>query len=199
MLDKSIPYYNVLMLRKAHTPIPTVVLKEGYTLKTYKIGDEVYWSKILVEVGEFDSFEEAMSNFKDCYASYPEELAKRMLFIHDSDDEICATYTNWWDITNGHREPTVHWLATAPKHQGNGLAKYLVCEGMKRMIELEGEGDYILHTQTWSYQAVGIYQFAGYGISPDVSFADYDNTYSDAIPILREKMNVEPIITYRSK
>jgi len=48
-----------------------------------------------------------------------------------------------------------------------------------------------LHTQTWSYEAIGIYIRAGFEIAKTGSFERYKNDYEKAMPILMEKMNVK--------
>ena len=40
MLDKSVPYVDVLMHRKSNTPLPPVVLPEGYSFVPFQAGDE---------------------------------------------------------------------------------------------------------------------------------------------------------------
>ncbi|GIN88828.1 hypothetical protein J6TS2_52140 [Heyndrickxia sporothermodurans] len=48
-------------------------------------------------------------------------------------------------------------------------------ECINQLKQLEGDKDIFLHTQTWSYKAIGIYLKAGFNILEDGSFAKYKN------------------------
>jgi hypothetical protein len=63
MLDKSIPYYNIIMKRNPGTPVPEPLLPEGYMFVPYCEGDEKSWAEIETSVGEFDSIPEALEYF----------------------------------------------------------------------------------------------------------------------------------------
>ncbi len=58
----------------------------------------------------------------------------------------------------------MHWVAVSPEYQGFGLGKAIVCEGMKRFLQIESDRNVYLHTQTWSYKAIGIYKKFGFEI-----------------------------------
>ena len=148
MLDKTLPYHNIIMKRLRGTPVPPPSLPEGYRFGTFEEGDAEVWAEILVSVGEFDDTGEALSCFCGEYLSEPEALRQRLLFVQTDAGEKVGTLINWWNDTNGHRDPSVHWVAVKPGHQGVGVGKALVYEGLRRMIGLEGERDFFLHTQT---------------------------------------------------
>lgn len=191
MLDKSLPYYNIIMKRYKGAEVPRVDLPEGYYFKSYEEGDETSWAKIMVSVGEFDTIDEALEYFKTEYLTHMESLKIRHLFICDPSNNYVATLTNWWNFTQKKREPSVHWVGVLPDFQGLGLGKAIVFEGMKRMIALEGDRDFYLHTQTWSYKAITIYQKAGYVMVKDEVFGDYINEYDQAVEVL--KLNIETV------
>ena len=46
---------------------------------------------------------------------------------------------------------------------------------MKRLIEIEGDRDVYLHTQTWSYKAINIYRNAGFEITKEKGLGGYEN------------------------
>ncbi len=54
MIDRSIPYYNLILKcnRICATPVS---LPEGYSFKMYDVGDEKYWAKLEYEIGDFPS------------------------------------------------------------------------------------------------------------------------------------------------
>ncbi len=189
MLDKTLPYYNIIMKRNKGSIVPKVYLPEGYVFKLYTKGDEKSWADIMVSVGEFDSYKEALECFQKDYLPYQEEVLRRTLFIEAVDGEKIGTLTNWWNYTQGRRDPSIHWVGVKPEYQGLGLGKALVFEGMRRMIEMEGDRDYFLHTQTWSYKAITIYLKAGYDFIKEETFCDYSNDYDKALETIKDKIS----------
>ena len=186
MLDKTLPYYNIIMKRCKGAGIPDVNLPEGYAFKQYAVGDDISWAVIMVSVGEFDQVEDALKYFKEEYLPYYNELIRRSFFIQSAKGELIGTLTNWWNYTQNRRDPSIHWVGVKPEYQGLGLGKALVYEGMRRMIELEGDRDFYLHTQTWSYKAITIYLKAGYEFVKDEAFGNYTNDYENAMKTISE-------------
>jgi GNAT superfamily N-acetyltransferase len=188
MLDKSIPYYNIIMKRNPGTPVAEPLLPKGYMFVPYCEGDEESWAEIETSVGEFDSIPEALKYFNVNYLTHLKDLMNRSFFIATTSGEKVATATCWQRYYDGLRVPSFEWIAVKPGYQGLGLGKAVVFEGMKRMIEFEGDVPVYLHTQTWSYRAVGIYLQAGFNFLESGSFGGYKNDYEKALPILKEKM-----------
>ncbi|MCX7772751.1 MAG: GNAT family N-acetyltransferase [Clostridia bacterium] len=194
MLDKTLPYYNIIMKRYGGTAIPAYVLPDGYSFTSFREGDEKDWAEIMVSVGEFDDIQEARDYFEKEYLPYTRELQKRSFFIENQNSEKVGTLTNWWNYTDVRRDPSMHWVGVKPECQGLGLGKALILEGMKRMIAIEGDRDYFLHTQTWSYKAINIYIKAGYRIIKDEAFADYTNDYEKALEVIKDKLADQAIL-----
>ncbi len=188
MLDKSIPYFNVIMVRKAGTPVLAPALADGYSLETFMEGDENSWVDIEHSVGEQESEIGALEYFRTKYIPHLPELKRRSFFMRANGGDKIGTCTIWWDMTGDRRDVSLHWLAVKPGHQGLGLGKVLVAECLQRSIQLDGRQDVYLHTQTWSYKAIGIYLQARFEIMQEETFGQYKNDYREAIPILREKL-----------
>jgi ribosomal protein S18 acetylase RimI-like enzyme len=191
MLDKSIPYYNIVMQRKPGRLIPKFVLPEGFTFVPFTDGSEADWARIEASVGEFDSTSEALAYFNNKYLSYPGEVERRTTFIQTSDFKKVATVTSWWNYTGERRDPTLEWIAVMPEYQGIGLGKAVTFAGLERMLLIEGDRDIFLHTQTWSYKAIGIYLQAGFEFMRDNSFGEYANDYDKALPYIEDRINAE--------
>jgi ribosomal protein S18 acetylase RimI-like enzyme len=186
LLDKSLPYFSVIMKRRANAPIPNYELPPGYSFRSFCPGDQAVWADIETSVGEFSTPEDALHYFQSAYlATDAESLGARLVFACDSHGKPVGTATSWWNDTNGRRNPALHWLAVRSEHQGMGLGKALVSESLRRLVQLEGHGDVFLHSQTWSHRAIAIYLKAGFTIVAEESFADYPNDYRQAIAILR--------------
>jgi GNAT superfamily N-acetyltransferase len=189
MLDKSIPYFNVIMKRHANIPIPEFDLPHGYSFAWFNTGKEEKWAEIETSVGEFNTIEEAVNYFRAEYIPFEDELKKRLLFVRNEKGEEIGTITGWWNVTGVRRDPSIHWFAVKKEYQGLGLGKVLVSECLKRLMHLEGSKEVFLHTQTWSYRAIGLYQNAGFHIEPQECFAHYRNDYYDAVPILKKYLS----------
>ena len=185
-MDKSIPYADVLMRREKGTPIPTVALPEGFSFVYYRAGDEHAWARITADVDEFPSAADALLRFREEFMPFASDLESRCLFIENAEHLKIATATAWWCHTGARRDPLLHWVAVIPPYQGRGLGKAIVSRAMHRLLELEGDHDFYLHTQTWSYKAIGIYEKMGYAISNEQGVGGRANhQYDKALEILR--------------
>ena len=186
MIDKSIPYVDILMKREAGTPFPDFPLPEGYRFVLFKDGDETEWAEITASAGEFDRGVDALVYFQHHFLPYREELKRRCTFVETTEGEKVATCTAWWSYTGERRDPWLHWIAVKAGYQGLGLGKSVVAEGMRRMIAIEGDRDMYLHTQTWSYKAFNIYRKMGFQITREKGLGGCDtNDYDRAMEILK--------------
>jgi len=162
MLDKTIPFYKVYMVRRAGVPVPDYPLPEGFRFVFYKDGDDTFWAKLEASVEEFDSEFEALLFFKEDFIPRINELYRRCLFIETTDGKKVATANAWWSYVEGERRPWVHWVSVAPEYQGLGLGKAITSRVTRLLLEIEGDVDFYLCTQTWSYKAINIYKQFGY-------------------------------------
>lgn len=194
MLDKSIPFYRIIMRRKAGTPIPEIDLPTGFLLSGYSPGDEHTWAEIVASVGEFDfDINQALKRFESDYMPYVHELEHRLLFIQTDEGRKIATYTNWWMNIRGEKIPAVHFVAVKPEFQGLGLGKAIIFKGLQRCLSIDGDKDIVLRTQTWSYKAIGIYLKAGFRFMEESSLDKYENDFAKAKHLLEEKMIIKKI------
>ena len=186
MLDKSVPYFDVIMHRKKGTPIPTFELPDNFSFVYFKAGDEKAWAKIETSVLEFPDELDALIRFQKEYLPFISELERRCIFIQNSAGEKIATSTAWWNYTGVRRDPWVHWVAVKPEYQGLGLGKAIISKITQLMVEIEGDRDFYLHTQTWSHKAIKIYERMGYFITAEKNLHKYTNeNYEKAMEVLR--------------
>ena len=185
MLDKSVPYAGFYMQRAAGTPIASYPLPDGFVIAFYSDGDEASWARIETSVLEFDSEFAALMHFNENFMPYADELRRRCFFIETSDGVKIATATAWWQDIDGKRRPWLHWVAVDPQFQGLGLGKALISRALELMIELEGDVDIYLHTQTWSYKAIGIYKSNSFKPTNEkILYKNRKNNYRKAMRIL---------------
>ncbi|GFK28320.1 GNAT family N-acetyltransferase [Tetragenococcus halophilus] len=159
MIDKTIPYVKFQMERNTTQALPDRQLPEGYQVSFYTPGDERDWQVIETSVGEFDHLSEAQGYFQKNFVPYPDELEKRMTFVTDPSGKKVATCTAWWAKEGG---PQFHWLAVMREAQRKGIATFLTVKVTALLEELYPDQPAMLHTQTWNYPAITIYQKLGY-------------------------------------
>ena len=190
MLDKSVPYADVLMHRKKGTSVPVYDLPAGYRFSAFHSGDEKAWAKIETSVLEFPDELDALIYFQREFLPFISELERRCLFIEDDKGEKIATSTAWWCYSGARRDPWLYWVAVKPQYQGLGLGKAIVSKVTQMMMEIEGDRDFYLHTQTWSHRAIKIYEKLGYAITREKNLYKYTNeNYEQAIAILESITN----------
>ena len=186
MLDKSIPFLNVLMKRDAGTPLTEFPLPQGYRFVFYKPGDEKDWAELEAAVLEFPRGVDALMLFQNKYFIVP-ELERRCVFIEDPEGKKVGTSTMWWEYSGKRRNPWVSYVSVLPGYQGLGLGKALSSYILKVGIEIEGDVDFYLHTQTWSHRAIPIYEKVGFYITDEAPLYKYDNAdYHKSLAKLEE-------------
>ena len=186
MLDKTVPFAKVYMLRKAGTPIPEFPLPEGFKYTLFEDGDEKDWAKLEYSVEEFDSEFSALLRFKEEFIPYVDELYRRCLFIENEKGEKVATANAWWSFIDDERRAWLHWVSVSPEYQGLGLGKAVTSRVTQLLLELEGDVDFYLSTQTWSYKAINIYKKCGYEPTDEKALygREYKTHYKKALKVL---------------
>jgi GNAT superfamily N-acetyltransferase len=188
VLDRTVPYFDVIMKRPAGVNIPLHVLPKGFSLMGFTEGKEIKWAEIETAVGEFKNTALALAYFQERYLPHTDELRRRLMFVQTENGEDIGTITSWWNYTGSRRDPSVHWLAVRSEYQGMGIGTALVSACLQRLREIEGDKDVYLHTQTWSHRAIGIYLKLGFKLVRQETFGDYRNEYEWAMPVLRSVM-----------
>lgn len=187
-MDESVPFFDIIMKRPANHPVPSFPLPDGFRFSLFSEGDEPEWAKIETAVGEFDDETAALTYFTDKFLSTLEEAKKRILFIENSSGEKIATASAWWDFkVTGERFSKLHWVAVLPDFQSLGIGKALVTQITQNMIQLDGEQDFYLHTQTWSWKAIKLYKKFGYHITDEAGIGTCKNNhFNEAMSVLTE-------------
>ncbi len=163
MLDKSIPYHNLLMRAEASAAaIVPPALPEGFQYRLYRAGDADAWAAIETSVGEFPDESAAQAYFARTYLPEEARAFQRVGFVAAPDGTPVATTSAWFDEKDGGYRPLVHWVAVRPEYQGLGLGRAAVSQAMALFSRLDPGLDIFLHTQTWSHKAVGLYLRMGF-------------------------------------
>ena len=163
MLDKSIPYYPISMIKTDTRNYPCFSLPEGYSFTLYQEGDEKEWSRLECELGQFENTDEGIEVFKkEFLVGHNLDAKERVLFVRDNNGEIVATAALWNGIYLGVERDRVHWIAVSDKCAGKGIAKAMLSKIIDMYNELNKEGYLYLWTGTWNYPAIAIYRKFGF-------------------------------------
>ena len=185
MLDKSVPYVNILMCRPPEAKKVNFTLPESFSYAMYQPGDEKDWAEIETSVLEFDRSVDALCFFQDYFMGSVRELERRCLFIQNAEKKKIATATIWWEYSGMRRDPWVSWVAVRPEYQGLGLSKALMSRLLDITDKIEGKRNIYLHTQSWSHRAVKVYEKFGFQITREPNLFKYANDqYEEAIKLL---------------
>ena len=161
MLDKSIPFVGLFMKQPVGAPSAHFPLPDGFEFSFYRDGDELSWAAIEASALEFDSESDALAYYKERFIPFAQELYSRCLFIEHEGEKV-ATATAWYNVVEGERRAWLSWVAVKSEYQGRGLGKALVSRVTELMMDLDGDVDFYLRTQTWSYVAIDIYKKHGF-------------------------------------
>ncbi|MBE6952148.1 MAG: GNAT family N-acetyltransferase [Ruminococcaceae bacterium] len=193
MLDKSIPYKNIYMIRGPVKNAADPVLPDGYSLRMFAPGDRDAWCAVETSVAEFPDIEKARAYFEKDYAPFADELPRRCVFACAPDGTQVATATAWWSKDGDERLAMVHWVSVHPEHQGKGLGRAVMARVLQLFETLEPGRPIMLHTQTWSHIAVRMYLSLGFRPLADVSPIAPRSELPDAIEVLRSVMSEEEL------
>lgn len=182
MLDRRIPYYN--MIFRCDAPPPgEPSLPEGYRIRPYRPGDERAWARLERETGDFSTQEEAEAYFVSRYGRGA-EAAERCLFAVDRRGEPVGSCIAWRDPREGEMVSSLHWLVVSPDHQRRGLGEAL-CRRALRLYQDRDAFPVYLHTQPWSYAAALLYVRLGFRLQRTDTFSGYENQCGQALEVLR--------------
>ena len=187
MIDRSIPYYN-LILKCTKICTTPVSLPEGYSFKMYDEGYEKYWAKLEYDIGDFSSVEEAEMYFKTNYCNQIDELKKRCVFVVDAYGDVVGSCIAWHDFKGNDTVASLHWLVVSPKHQGKHIGLAL-CQKVMNIFNERDETPVYIHTQPWSYKAILLYIKLGFKIQKTDTFSHYENQYKKAIKTLENLLS----------
>lgn len=171
------------MVRKDLLNIPAYALPTGFRIRMFEKGDEHHWARIETSVDEFKNEEAARERFDKEFGTYMDEMAKRCIFIENSNGEAIGTTTAWYGDLNGDGEISgrIHWVGIDPKYQGKKLSKPLLSAAMNILAQDHAKA--YLTSQTTSYQAINMY--LNYGFEPFLT----EPRCHEAWALLEEKLN----------
>ena len=109
MIDKTVPYIEIIMVKSDTKKYPDFKLPDGYEFVMYEDGFEKYWAELEYMVEEFDSYQKASNYFKNEFMSRKELLPKRCIFVRNKSGEFTATASVWPGNTFGIEQDKIPW------------------------------------------------------------------------------------------
>lgn len=164
MIDRSVPYYPIMMIKKDMDVFPDCALHPDYRFEFFspETGRED-WIRVQFRSGQIEEENTIGNLFDSEFMTDPELLPDQMLFVRDKKtNEPVASAALWYGNPFGYKQMRIHWVATHADHQGKGLCRAMLSRLMKRYHELNMTGDVFLFSQTFSYAAISIYQDFGF-------------------------------------
>lgn len=144
------------MERTSDGELPRIPLPEGYSLRTYRPGDEHSLARIY--------------EYSDLGSATPESLRKNILshpcfrperiLVLEHEGQVVGTSAAWVEPSDP-GAGYLHMVGVLPEHQGKRLGKLLTLEAM-RLSQQEGFSTLRLVTDDWRLAAIRVYLGLGY-------------------------------------
>ncbi|MCM3763832.1 N-acetyltransferase [Neobacillus niacini] len=138
-------------------PLP---LPPGFSIRTFRPGDETTWAKIETLAGEFATVTEALQRFHSEFHGYESDLQQRCFFLQNPEGEAIGTIMAWYGEYQGRKIGRIHWVGIVPDYQGKKLAKPLLTYALAEMSKYHQEG--YLTTQKDNERAIRLYEAYGF-------------------------------------
>src|SRR6185437_6792038 len=111
-------YIALTMVREHMENIPSYRCPEGFSIRTFRPGDERHWARIERMVGEFPDQEAALAYFTREYGPHQSKLADRCFLLQNGQGEPIGTATAWDHEFEGAVRAEYHGLPSTPPIRG---------------------------------------------------------------------------------
>ena len=196
MIDRTLPYIPVLMIKSDMDTVPDYPLPEEYEFVFMQDAGFIQaWDDIQIDSEQMENRETLKGLFLREFGDRPEDWKDRILFVrHKETNALIATASLWFGNPFGYEMNRIHWVATHKAHQNKGIARAMLSRLLKVYNELGQTGGVYLFTQTFSYAAIGVYERMGFapylGEKPvNWQLEDYENKNPLAWRLIYEKLN----------
>jgi mycothiol synthase len=158
-LNEPEPYVQLQMIWPAERreDPPAVHLPEGYTLRTYRRGDEPRFYH-LMELAGWPGWND--EKLQPWFVRIPPE--SWFMVIHEGSGALVASAMGLHDHSDLHPfGGELGWVAADPAHRGKGLG-YAVCAAVTARLLQAGYQNIHLFTEHWRLAALKTYLKLGY-------------------------------------
>ncbi|WP_455582125.1 GNAT family N-acetyltransferase [Dysosmobacter sp.] len=181
--DRKIPFYNIILRCDVYAPAETA-LPQGFSLRSFRRGDERGWAGLELEIGDFSTLGEAEEYFVRTYCQDMAAVEERCVVAVEPGGQVVGSCIAWKDRRGAAEAASLHWLVVSPKYQRRRLGRALVRKTME-IFHAHGEFPVYLHTQPWSYPALLLYVQEGFSLQRRDTFSHYQNEYEQAMAVLK--------------
>jgi mycothiol synthase len=145
------------MLRPHLRDLPALAMPAGYTMRTWRPGDEQAWADIMnTGIGSDWTAEKVTQHF----TSKP-QFAPGAVFFAVRGDQPVGTAAAWRVPETETRRGYVHMVCVLPEHRGRNLG-YLVTLATARWFQQHGFEEALLETDDWRVPAIRSYLRLGF-------------------------------------
>jgi mycothiol synthase len=145
-----------LVMRRVHlSGLPTIELPPGYSIRSFREGDEAAWERI-IQV----TFENPQYEFNTVMKSDPAYRAERVLFVAYGDEPV-ATASAWQVERFGPAIGYLHMVGVSPEHQGKHLGYWVSMAVLHQFVEV-GRMEAVLQTDDFRLPAIKTYLRMGF-------------------------------------
>ncbi len=161
-VDLSIPYRKVLMVLPKKRVGSEHKLKEGFHYEKYT--DDLFdaWCSLQTGVKLFETKEQAAGKLKEMLAEDRAFFEENFLFVMDEKGNLAASAGLWPGRDFDEPRLRIHYVATDPSFQHNGLARSMLTKLAVKYDTLKTKYPLYLATQAQSYGAIRLYASIGF-------------------------------------
>jgi len=149
------------MIRAHLDDIPQHEAPASFSIRRYRPGDEVAWTRIHEVADIYNTF--SSETFTREFGSDAAQWAARQYYLCNAEGEAIGTGTAWFTSDDEGDCGLVHWIAVHPDMQDHGLSKPLLTAVCNRLRAL-GYTRARLSTSTGRLPALCLY--LGFGFVP---------------------------------
>lgn len=195
MIDRSIPYMPVMMIRRDDAACPSCELPKGYAFDfCRKDTGKEEWIYVQYASGQMDDVDVIRKLYDSEFMDREQEIYRRMLFVRDENGKAVASASLWFGSPFGEEIDRIHWVATDCAHQGKGICRAMLKKLLELHYALGSRGGVYLISQTFSYAAINIYQEFGFERymgpePPGWHVENFEETAKDAWRLIDQKIN----------
>lgn len=146
---------QLVMRRDNLLNLPAVVLPPGYSIRSFREGDDAAWDRI-IQV----TFESPEYDFNKVMKADPAYRPERVLFVTHKDEPV-ATASAWQVDRFGPVVGYLHMVGVSPEHQGKHLGYWVSVAVLHQFVEA-GRMEAVLQTDDFRLPAIKTYLRMGF-------------------------------------
>lgn len=147
--------------------LPPVPATPGYRLRTYQVGDDAAWERLIrraFATEEGRHAPEGENAFAREFLQSAFFAPDRLFFaVREADGEVAGTTASWEHEIDGRRVGLLHWVAVDPAHRGHGLGAALNLAALHD-LRARGHREAYLNTNALLRAAVRLYERLGFRV-----------------------------------